>query len=427
MLFPSKKTSENFRLIYDVKGRFTVHRISNEEAKYKLCKVRKVATAPKGVPYLVTHDGGTIRYPDPLVKPNDTVQVDIATGKIKDFIKFDSGNQCMITGGHNLGRVGIIVNREPKRNKASFLTTNTNLESEEKGETRENKQTVKKCPFCKSLGHYLPNCPTFTQISLKERRKFIQEQKRSYGCLRVGHDSKNCKQKHTCQTCKGKHPTCLHNDNVVPKQENEGPSDANVHANPSAATLRTNNKGETYATSTTVPVWISTKSNPHHERLAYAILDNQSNTTFVTEEVCGALHPESEAIKLKLTTITERESNISCQRISGLQVRGYTSNVIIDIPSAYTRELIPADPTQIPSNETAKNWNHLRSIANEIPPLLDCDVDLLIGYNCSQALVPREVITGTKGSPYEEIRSAGQDCCVCVWEPSQTKSFLLSS
>ena len=290
--------------------------------------------------------------------------------------------------------------REPNRNKASVLTTNTNLESEGKGETRENKQTVKKCPFCKSLGHYLPNCPTFTQSSLKERRKFIQEQKRCYGCLRVGHDSKNCKQKHTCQTCKRKHPTCLHNDNVVPKQENEGPSDANVHANPSAATLRTNNKRETHATSTTVPVWISTKSNPHHERLAYAILDNQSNTTFVTEEVCGALHPESEAIKLKLTTITERESNISCQRISGLQVRGYTSNVIIDIPSAYTRELIPADPTQIPTNETAKNWNHLRSIANEIPPLLDCDVGLLIGYNCSQALVPQEVITGNDDEPF---------------------------
>lgn len=28
-----EKTAENFRLIYDVKGRFTVHRISNEEAK----------------------------------------------------------------------------------------------------------------------------------------------------------------------------------------------------------------------------------------------------------------------------------------------------------------------------------------------------------------------------------------------------------
>merc|ERR1712136_133449 len=32
---------------------------------------------------------------------NDTIQYDIATSKIKDFIKFESGNLCMITGGRN--------------------------------------------------------------------------------------------------------------------------------------------------------------------------------------------------------------------------------------------------------------------------------------------------------------------------------------
>lgn len=53
--------------------------------------MKTVGVALKGVPYIVTHDGRTIRYPDPLVKVNDTVMVDIATGKIKDFIKFDSG------------------------------------------------------------------------------------------------------------------------------------------------------------------------------------------------------------------------------------------------------------------------------------------------------------------------------------------------
>ncbi|ELU11454.1 hypothetical protein CAPTEDRAFT_152725 [Capitella teleta] len=107
-----ERTNENFRLIYDVKGRFAVHRITPEEAKYKLCRVRALKTGPKGVPFLTTHDARTIRYPDPLIKPNDTVQVDLATGKIKDYIKFDSGNLCMITGGRNLGRVGLITHRE---------------------------------------------------------------------------------------------------------------------------------------------------------------------------------------------------------------------------------------------------------------------------------------------------------------------------
>ncbi|XP_052809093.1 40S ribosomal protein S4-like [Mya arenaria] len=113
-----EKTNEHFRLLYDVKGRFTVHRIKPEEAKYKLCRIRKQENGPKGVPYVTTTDGRTIRYPDPLIKVNDTAMVDIASGKIKDFIKFDSGNLCMITGGHNLGRVGVIQHRD--RHPGSF-------------------------------------------------------------------------------------------------------------------------------------------------------------------------------------------------------------------------------------------------------------------------------------------------------------------
>lgn len=113
-----EKINELFRLIYDVKGRYTIHRITPEEAAYKLCKVKKVQTGPKGVPFLVTHDGRTIRYPDPLIKVHDTIQMEIASSKILDFIKFESGNLCMITGGRNLGRVGTVVNRE--RHQGSF-------------------------------------------------------------------------------------------------------------------------------------------------------------------------------------------------------------------------------------------------------------------------------------------------------------------
>jgi len=113
-----EKTGENFRLIYDVKGRYSVHRITPEEAKYKLCKVKKSMVGAKAVPFIVTHDGRTIRYPDPSIKSNDTVMYDIASGKITDYIKFDTGNLCMVTGGHNVGRVGTVTHRE--RHPGSF-------------------------------------------------------------------------------------------------------------------------------------------------------------------------------------------------------------------------------------------------------------------------------------------------------------------
>lgn len=59
--------------------------------QYKLCRIKRQEVGPKGIPYVTTSDGRTVRYPDPLVKVNDTVMVDIASGKIKDFIKFDTG------------------------------------------------------------------------------------------------------------------------------------------------------------------------------------------------------------------------------------------------------------------------------------------------------------------------------------------------
>lgn len=131
-----EKTGEHFRLIYDTKGRFTIHRISEDEAAYKLAKVRRVQLGAKGIPYLVTHDArtygstfqfpvaraasrstnickpGRIRYPDPAIKVNDTVKIDLETGKITEYIPFDTGCLCMVTGGRNMGRVGVITHRE---------------------------------------------------------------------------------------------------------------------------------------------------------------------------------------------------------------------------------------------------------------------------------------------------------------------------
>jgi small subunit ribosomal protein S4e len=108
-----EKTKENFRLLYDTKGRFAIHKIHKDEAAYKLCKVKKVFLGDKGTPYATTHDARTIRYPDPEVKVNDSVRVEIATGRVLDFLKFENGALAMITGGHNVGRVGVITHREP--------------------------------------------------------------------------------------------------------------------------------------------------------------------------------------------------------------------------------------------------------------------------------------------------------------------------
>jgi small subunit ribosomal protein S4e len=107
-----EKTKEHFRMLYDTKGRFVVHKISQEEAAYKLCKVKQVVKGNKGVNHVVTHDGRTIRFPDPEIRVNDSIRLEIATGNILDFVKFEHGSTCMVSAGNNMGRVGELHHRE---------------------------------------------------------------------------------------------------------------------------------------------------------------------------------------------------------------------------------------------------------------------------------------------------------------------------
>jgi len=116
------KAGDQFRLVFDTKGRYVLHRISDEEKLFKLCRVKKVEVTKKKIPYVVTHDGRTIRYPDPAIKINDTIKVEIATGKILDIIKFEVGKVAMITKGRNTGRVGIVQHVEAHPGSFNIVT-----------------------------------------------------------------------------------------------------------------------------------------------------------------------------------------------------------------------------------------------------------------------------------------------------------------
>ncbi|XP_078352316.1 uncharacterized protein LOC144637013 [Oculina patagonica] len=255
------------------------------------------------------------------------------------------------------------------------------------------------CTFCKKTNHQLDACLRFKTETLENRKNFVKENRLCFGCLKKGHMSSDCKRKLTCSTCNKKHPTCLHEEKRETKKkeersEEEEPTD--VRKSTSCASQGTSSA----TTSMIVPVWLSSSTKPDKEVLVYAVLDTQSDATFILKEKCDELDAEAQPIKLRLSTITSQESVIDSERVTNLQVRGYNSDLKISIPVAYTSTSIPADEDHIPTKTTAKNWDHLQTIEDKMHNLLDCDVGLLIGYDCSQALAPREVITGESNEPY---------------------------
>ena len=112
------KTNESYRLLYDIKGRFTLVKISANEAKFKLLKVNKKAIGPNKHPYIVTHDGRTIRFPHPDINEGDSIKFDLEKNQIVEWYRNEPGHLAYITGGNNVGRVAQILHVE--RHLGSF-------------------------------------------------------------------------------------------------------------------------------------------------------------------------------------------------------------------------------------------------------------------------------------------------------------------
>ena len=81
------KAKTNYRLLYDVKGKFGLVKINADEAQYKLCRVIRRCMGEKGVPYIVTNDGRTLRFPHPDIKEYDTVKLNLKTNEIVKHFK----------------------------------------------------------------------------------------------------------------------------------------------------------------------------------------------------------------------------------------------------------------------------------------------------------------------------------------------------
>ena len=78
-------------------------------ARARTCAHTPPPPRPHTRPPTQPQDGRTLRYPDPLISRGDTVKIDLATGKVTDFVKFEVGNTVMVTGGRNTGRIGTLV------------------------------------------------------------------------------------------------------------------------------------------------------------------------------------------------------------------------------------------------------------------------------------------------------------------------------
>ena len=95
----------------------------------------------------------------------------------------------------------------------------------------------------------------------------------------------------------------------------------------------------------------------------YAVLDDQSDTCFVTDEVCNTFGLSGPELILELGTM-HTVGNVSTRKIEGLVVSRDDKIAKIPLPKSYSREQIHVRREQIPRPELAQRWKHLPPKAN---------------------------------------------------------------
>lgn len=106
------------------------------------------------------------------------------------------------------------VTREIKVKRAIIFRNQTAAKSNSKHAQINGKlRPPRPCTLCKNNNHQLHNCSEFMKSSLDDRRLYVKDYWLCYGCLKPGHSVKECRRRHTCDLCNGRHPTCLHDEN----------------------------------------------------------------------------------------------------------------------------------------------------------------------------------------------------------------------
>ncbi|XP_041458034.1 uncharacterized protein LOC121410188 [Lytechinus variegatus] len=250
----------------------------------------------------------------------------------------------------------------------------------------------KTCPYCQD-NHLIEECSKFKNITLEERRAFFFEKKLCFGCgLHSNHRSKQCKARRSCTVCEGRHLSCFHSWQKQPVKQEE------ATANCTSVCSLQEVQGKDH--SMIVPVWVRSVNNPSKSFLEYAILDEQSNVSFISHKLYNKLNLQGHKTNLKLTTLHDT-SMIDTFKVQDLELQDHKRQNIVRLPTAFTRDDIPATRSQIPKTQIAERWPHLIRVAEEMMPYdQTVEVSLLIGTDCPSAIRPREIIAGGEAEPY---------------------------
>ena len=256
------------------------------------------------------------------------------------------------------------------------------------------------CHYYKSDSHNLVECTAFFNLTLDQKTELIKKTKLCFRCVLSDHIASKCKAKVKCSKCNSDRHLTLHHKERTKKNEerretetgNQGDGEEK-HANDDEDEKVTSTQTKVSAISDMavscskiVLIDIFHPSRPNNIVRTYAMIDEQSNASMISPSLIDQLGIQSPKEKYLLSTCSASKEVKFGRGVSGLLIRSLNCTCE-ELPTVIECDNIPKDKREIPTPELAKRYNHLRSIANDIPPINpDGEIQLLIGRNAPEIM-----------------------------------------
>lgn len=166
------------------------------------------------------------------------------------------------------------------------------------------------CAICKQM-HYINQCPTFIQMTPKERYQKIKELKLCHNCFK-GHFVKVCPSKFNCKHCKQRHHSLLHFEfgQSVPSTSSHNNAEVQINSSESPSlTVLANNTSVSNTLLATVIVKVRGIDGKLHA--CRCLLDSGSQSHFIRDSFASKIGVIRTQLNFEIQGISQSSLNVS--------------------------------------------------------------------------------------------------------------------
>ena len=261
------------------------------------------------------------------------------------------------------------------------------------------KQSI--CLLCHSV-HPLYACGVFKKKSINQRLAFVAHHKLCCVCFSQEHATVNCPADICCNKCHLNHSTYIHVDDVIVNKDVDvnTVTPVDIPTNSSGTTLASNSADDTpssdYTFMPTVSVVVNESYNTH------ALLDSGSTNSFITSDAVKWLGLSGKTVIYRHSTVDTLCMTTSTKVVNFI-LYSLDGSKSLTMSNVFVVEEVPYTYSHC---RDLSIYPHLSDvpISPVHPP---AKVDILIGQDNSEALVPLQVLRGNSGDPFAVLTKFG--------------------